>query len=479
MRRFVKWGALVLVVAVLAAFGSFEFVLKQKPFATADDYWVQLGRHELTPDVVAQWDYVLGTVDSISHLQKPYFDVPDPYDTTMFKRWVEENKDDEVQLRKVYYAFSNDPDYGWPQATQGVPWMLAIAPITWAAPSVAIIEPGRSAEAAFVVREFIEVLRSPAGWKDYAIDEGWGDPFYYNMQWKGPLLIAEGLYTLMTGDKKRYGPEMRALAHSLYETHLGNLSNPMGEGYSAGVVCEPNHWFPQCNSMGILGLQLYDKAFGVDPKYNVLIGEAYRKGVIEFLKQEMTDPNTGMIYRRWHPYGPQQADKDLSGFSNIFVAMMLRRFEPEFTENMYQHVRSRYIRRLPLGIGAFMLEVPERDVYNQLVNRGADLPGMIGESAINIFLAMGATREFDDKETFDLINEFLTNVTHPYYRQGELRFDETNEEPSGIEGFTVGQLFNQYSGWWLFGKVHLGWETILNHDWSQNRDADGRLLNNP
>ena len=483
MGKIVKWAIVALVVVAvvvaLVAFGALESFIKQKPMGTADDYWAQLEHHELTPDVAGNWDFTLEMVDLISHSQEEFFDVPSPYDIDMFKKWVDDNKNDELALKRVYYGFSHDADYGWPQEMQGVAWMWAIAPYIWSAPSVAMIEPGKSAEAAFVVQEGIELLRSPACWRDYTITQGYGDPMRDNIMWKGPVLISEGLYTLMTGDKERYGPEMQALAHNLYETQRKNLSLPMGEGYCGGVDCEPNHWFPQCNSMGVLGLAIYDEIYGVDPKYGVKIGEEYCKAYMEFLKTYMSDPTTGMVYRKWHRYGPQQADKDLSGFANVFVSANLNPFEPEFAKNIYDHIRFRYIKKLPFGMGGFILEVPEHDIYDQVVNLGASEPGMLGETALNIFLAMIAAREHNDKETFNLINELLTHVTHPYYRQAQVRFDETNEEPSGIEGFTVGNMLNMMSGWWMFGKVHVGWEEITNHDWSQNRDEDGRMINNP
>jgi hypothetical protein len=469
---------LVLAVAVLGSI-TFEFVLKQEPFATAEEYWAQLENHRLTLDVRGHWNYVLSTVDVISYSQAPYFDVPDPYDPGIFKRWIEEHGDDPLALERVYQSFYETGDWGWAPSLRGIPWVQAAIPIIWAAPSVAIIEPGRTAEVAFVIRELIELLRSPAGWMDYSIIQGWGDPMVRNVQWRAPLLIAEGLYALITGDKEAYCPETVALARGLYEEMLENLKLPLGEGYCGGVACEPNHWFPQCNAMAVLGLAIYDQVYGPDEKHGLLIGEEYRKHYMQFIREHMSDPETGLVYRRWHPFGPQQADKDLSGFANIMVALLVNAFEPEFASNLYEQVRLRYIRRYPFGIGAFMLEVPERGIRGEVQNPGAWQPGMLGETYLNVFLAWAASREFDDPETFDGINCFLTNLAHPYFLQAEVRFDETNPDPAGIDDYTVGQLLNMYSGWWLFAKVHLGWRTILEHDWSQNRDADGRPLNNP
>ena len=474
-----KWIYALLISALLVALLVFQFVLKQEPFATADEYWSQRENRELTVDVQGHWNYALSTVDVISYSQAPYFDVPDPYDPEIFKRWIDEHGDDPLALERVYQSFYETGDWGWAPSLRGIPWVQAAVPIIWAAPSVAIVEPGRTAEAAFVVRELIELLRSPAGWMDYAIVQVWEDPMVRNVQWRAPLLIAEGLYALMTGDLEAYGPETRALARGLYEEMLRNVELPLGQGFCGGVACEPNHWFPQCNAMAVLGLAIYDRVFGPDEEHGVWLGREYRRQYMRFLKEHMTDPETGLIYRRWHPFGPQQADKDLSGFANVMVALLVNAFEPEFAQNLYEHVRTRYIKRYPLGIGAFMLEVPERDLRGELQNPGAWQPGMLGETYLNVFLAWAATREFDDPKTFDEIHRFLTNLTHPYFLQGEVRFDETNPEPAGIDGFTVGQLLNMYSGWWLFSKVHLGWRTVLDHDWTQNRDEEGRPLNNP
>jgi|Deesub1362A_J573_1020465.scaffolds.fasta_scaffold00132_2 hypothetical protein len=480
MKTLLKWSIGIFILVIVIAFLVFQFYLKQEPFADADDYWAQLERHQLTPDVEGHWNYTLGMIDAIAYSQKPYFPLPkEPYDKEMFSRWVERYGYDKERLKRVYYAFSNDMDYGWPSELQGVPWMLAIMGYVYAAPSVAIIEPGKTAEAAYVLRELINVLRSPAAWMDFSIKQGWGNPLIELAQWKGPLLITEGLYALVSGDKETFGPEIRAFAQDVYESQMRNLKLPYGKGFSGGIVCEPNQWFPQCNMMVILGLKLYDKVYGVDPKYKKSLGEEYLRNYMKFLKEYMTNPRTGMIYRRFHPYGPQQVDKGFSGFTNIYTILNLHPFAPEHTENIYRNITDRYIKRAPLGLGSFMLEIPERDIFQRMVNRGAGMPGMFGESALNLYFLWAATREFDDRKTFNEIHALLTNLTHPYYRQAEIRFDETNGDPTGLGDYTIGQILNMYSGWWLYAKTHVGWKTTLEYDWARNRDKYGHPLNDP
>lgn len=477
MKRILKWGIIIIFLIVIIGIIVFEFVLKQRPFADAEAYWAQLKNHKLTIDSLGHWTYAVNTADVLSFSQDPLFDVPKPYDMQMYKKWVDENLYNELAIKRVYQGFSEDGDYGWPAEMRGTGWLYAAEPFMLATPSIAMIEPGKTAEAVFVLNEFIKLYRSPAVWLDYVITWGYDDPMRANMMWKGPLLIGECLYALMTGDKDKYGPEAKAIAENLYELQQENMKKPLGKGFSAGVECEPNHWYPQCNSIGILGLAIYDKVYGKDEKYGIKIGKAYRENYLKFLKKYMMEPGTNLIYRRWHPYGEYQADKNISASTNIFVALNLNAFYPMFAKKLYEHVRFHYVKRYPFGIGYAILEVPEKNLKGRIINPGSDTPGMIGLSYLNIFAAWVAAKEFGDKDTWNGINKFLTNLTHPYFIQGEIRFDETNDSPSGIANATIGQILNMHSGWWLLAKVHVGWKNILEHDWSKHRDKNGRLLN--
>ncbi len=468
--------ALLLVCLLLVSCASFY---RTTAASDPDAYWRQRAEQKLTPDSEAHWNHALATVDLISYTQNPIFPPPsESYALHMYRDWIRKNGKDRDTLNAVYGFFAADTDYGWPAEIKGIPWVYAINAWVWSAPSVAMIEPGRTAEAAFLVREMIKVIRSPSAWQDYAIEQGWEDPMRANVMWKYPLLMAEGLYGLMTGDLERYRPEMEAVARDLYATMLENQKKKRGKGYSGGVCCEPNHWFPQCNSGGALALAMYDRLYGKDEKYGVMIGGEYRRVFLKFLRKEMCDPKSSRLYRRYHPEGPLQADKAYSAFAQIVVAVHMKMFEPDFARQLYDLVIHHYVKTDPL-LGTFLLEVPEYDDFKRGLNRGAQAPGMLGEPAVGILILLQAAREFEDHETSSKLLKTLTALGRPYYRQGELRFDETNPDPIGIGDRTTGQLLNMFSGWFLLGKVHQGWEAILNHDWSQHRDANGFLLNNP
>jgi len=85
----------------------------------------------------------------------------------------------------------------------------------------------------------------------------------------------------------------------------------------------------------------------------------------------MINPDNGLPYRKFHPYGPRQVDKAYSAFPNVFSCSIYNAFEPELAGKMYEELRRNYIRSFPLGIGRYILEVPERDVNRNLLNMGS------------------------------------------------------------------------------------------------------------
>ncbi len=235
----------LVIIAMLATFLVIEFWVKQKPFATAEDYFSQLQKHKITNDVIGQWNYGMTVVIALSYLEKPFFDFGEPYRFEKYTEWSNEYRYDKEVLDRQGHDFSMDPDYGWPAEMRGQGWRYAIEPWGYAMPSIAIIEPERTREVAYYLREAAASHRKPAMWMDYAIFQEWGTPLRDNVMWKGPQLLLEGLYTLVSGDTEMFGTEMKAMARDLYRDNLENLSKPLEAGYCAGVPCEPYQWFAQ------------------------------------------------------------------------------------------------------------------------------------------------------------------------------------------------------------------------------------------
>lgn len=257
MKNFYEWlkskwvkriliGVVALVLIALVAFVLvLECCIRQRPFADAADYWAQLGKHRLTNDVVGHWNFGMGTVDLISYANKHFFDVGEPYRYEKYTEWCDQFRYDTEALARPGHDFGKDGDYGWPASMRGMGWRYAELGWGWALPSIAIIEPGRTREVAFNLAELAEFHRNPSGWIDYAIYQEWGSPTRENIMWKGPQAMLEGLYELISGDRERFGEEFQTICRDLYGEHLENMAKPVGEGHTAGVCCEANHWFPQ------------------------------------------------------------------------------------------------------------------------------------------------------------------------------------------------------------------------------------------
>lgn len=475
MKRLLQLLGIILFIAVVASWIVFHFILRQRPFGRAEVYFRQAERHALAADSLGHWKHALGSLDALSRSHQPFFPLSGGYDPAMYRAWCEQAKERSRPLEPLYPAFTRNEDYGWPAALQGRGWTLyALDPIIWAAPSIAIIEPGRSAEAADAVRRAIEILRGPGAWKDQVFDENGGDPMVDNLLWKASLLIAEGIYGLMTGDPETCRSEMEFLARSLARAQRENLLRPIGSGYAGGECCRSGWWFAQCNALAALGLEFYDRLYGRDAAAGEKIGESFRRDLLAFLKKEMIDPETRLPYRAWHTVGPLQAERETSPFAGLLAAFALSPLDRDFADDLYRRSRPHHLKSSPLGRGEFLSEAEIADI---LPGEGADCLGPGTRTGASFFVAWAATREFEDKRIFNAVNQWFTDEARPYFSGGEIRFDETNRSPSPLPGYSAGDLLDMMSGWWLLGKVHVGWKTILDHDWSRNRDPAGRLRN--
>lgn len=443
------------------------------PMKTADEYWAQYDAGRLTSDVEAHWAFGLTLTGTIDYSQVPYFGMPDPYDMGMYRDWTAQNMSLLLSPGSIYPLFSGDTEHGWPASMQGIAWVYAAMGWAWAAPSVAMIDPQRTAEAAYTIESMIKLYRSPATWIDYVVYVGTLDPMIDNVMWKGPLLMAEGLWALVTGDRETYRPEMTAIARNLYDLQAQAVSLPYGQGHSGGVACEPDQWFPQCNSWGAMGLLLYDRVYGVDQERGVLLGEEYRRHYMDYLRSYMLDPASGLVYRYSHPAGPLVIERTVSANANVFASITGSYIDRGFWEDNWNRLRASYIKDDPCGHGAFMIDHISQTPINRAIDEASVFPTMGGEADMNVFLAPAAARTYDDRETFEKLHRYLNAYVPASYYAGEMRFDLLNtDDPEE----SLGRLLNMASGWWLYFKVHLGWEAILAHDWSQHRDANGLLL---
>lgn len=104
----------------------------------------------------------------------------------------------------------------------------------------------------------IEKMKPKKVWQVF-VDFGFGaDPIIYqNIMYKGHLNLMYGLYQLMSGDE-RYAREYTWLTDQIVK----EMREHHKAGIYEGAACEPNLYFAQCNSIGLLSLHIFDKLYG-------------------------------------------------------------------------------------------------------------------------------------------------------------------------------------------------------------------------
>ncbi|WP_284387064.1 hypothetical protein [Algimonas ampicilliniresistens] len=336
-----------------------------------------------------------------------------------------------IRVRKMYDRMANTGDdfTGWNPEMQDF-WKYTIAFSAYGIPSAMMIDPDSQDEYRLLFDTMIWKMKSRRVWGDFT-DRGFGsDPISaQNIMYKGHLNLMYGLYQLTTGDD-RYAREYTWLTERLAEElrlhHQGEYE---------GVTCEPNAWYVECNAIGIMSLNIYDRLYGTD------YTETEVQWTLDFMMDRMRDDDTGLFYRSYHP----QQDvvvKDISGYANAWTLTFLRPFLPEDMQLSYQS----FTDNLVLGYGPTYASIKGDLRSNPSRNQVAHLFGL------------WAAKEFDDPTLFGKLRNSVDKAGHlgPAPDGGAMYADENSVLMNGVV---------------LAAKLHVGWEEILNHDWGHERPS--------
>lgn len=334
-----------------------------------------------------------------------------------------------IRLRKMYARMANRGDdfHDWNTDVQDF-WKYSIAFAAYGIPSAMIIDAENKDEYRLLLDTMIWKMKSRRVWGDFT-DRGFGsDPISsQNIMYKGHLNLMYGLYQLTTGDT-RYAHEFTWLSQSLAEEmrlhHEGNYE---------GVTCEPNAWFVECNTIGIMSLQIYDKIYGTNYTENEV------QWTLDFIQTRMTDENTGLFYRSYHPQ-QDVVHRDISGYANAWSLSLLKPFlEPEMENAYWKGFRN----NLVINYGPF---------YGSIKG---DLRSDPNRNQIAHIFGLWAAKEYKDEALFGKLRNTIDKFGRlKSAEEGGLRYS-SKDSP----------LFN---GVVLGAKLHLGWDVILNHDWGHD-----------
>ena len=301
-------------------------------------------------------------------------------------------------------------------------WKYAIAFTAYGMPSLAMIEPQNKKIAQYYLSLMINKMKSKKVWREW-VDYGFGeDPIcFQNVMYKGHLNLMYGLYQLMSGDR-RYEKEFVWLTRQI----VIEIDQHSKEGQYEGTNCEPDQYFVQCNAIALLSLKIFDRLYGTDYTNNQV------KRVLGFIHKRLVDPKTGLYYHQYHP-SHDIVEKQMSGYTNAWSAVMLNYFEPEFNRKVYKSFKEKFV--VEIGPYAYVKE---------------DIHG--GASKLATAYGMLAAKEFKDislftklRNSMDKWGELVQHPVHDYkiYRKGD------NTLANGMT---------------MAFKMHVGWKQILDMD---------------
>lgn len=317
-------------------------------------------------------------------------------------------------------------------------WKYPMAFGCYAVPSLVMIEPQRFEEASEYLKKAVQLMKDTPVWDDY-LRYGFGEnPVTEgNVMYKGHLNLMYGLYQLVTG-KTDFEEEFRILSDIMAAEYEQNAAK---KGFY-GILCEPDQWFPQCNSMGLMSFLIRDVIYGTDLK------SKYVEPVVTFIRERISDPETGLMYSKYHP-SHDHVEHYITGFTNAWALIMMHLYAPEDYEASYEIFKEQFVKEAEGTNTAYLREYPDYDE-----------PSTGLEESMGLFYCMALAKEFRDPDLWEKIFGYFTSVYGIKLQDKRLQMTEAAPEDA--------TFLSMYLFW---GNVHQGWQNILDYDWKKVREG--------
>ena len=334
----------------------------------------------------------------------------------------------------------NNQTHPWSPALQDF-WRYPLAFASYGIPSLIMIDPSRYDEAVSYLKKAIVLMKDTPIWDEWT-RLGFGpDPVSRaNIMYKGHLNLLYGLYQLVSGSTEfeQSYKELTGFITDEYEYNVREL------GYY-GIECEPDQWFPQCNSMGMMSMRVRDAIYGTD------FDEKYAKPIAKFIYDRVSDPETGLLFAKYHP-SHDQAEAYLTGFCNSWSLTMMHIYNPSLYERAFGIYKKGFVKEIMDGKAAYLKEYS----YSEEPSTGV-------EESMGVFYAPGLSKEYGDIDLWEKVNRYFTSIYGIELKDGTVRFTKATPED---ETFVSSYLF--------WGTVHQGWDKVLNYDWAGLRARLGK-----
>ncbi len=318
-------------------------------------------------------------------------------------------------------------------------WKYPIAFASYGIPSLIMTDPGLYEDACDHMRKSILLMKDAGAFDEWTRLEFGKDPVtVMNVMYKGHLNLMYGLYRLISGSDE-FDEEYRHLTSVIVSEARRNGRE---RGFW-GIECEPDQYFPPCNSVGMLSEKVHDLNFGTDYVETVAAPTA------AFIRDRLVDPETGINLFRYHP-SHDYAEPYIIG--DCWTTSMLHYFSPDQCQKAFEGIKREFLADIKGG----------KECYLK-ANRFTHGASTDYEQSTWVLYVPLMSREFGDVELWEKINRFMNDMYGIELDNGIVRFKDA--DPT-IETHAEGYLF--------LGAIHLGWDKVLAFDWDSFRTERGR-----
>lgn len=391
-------------IQVLGQSAKADIIFENIPelLSTAEDVWNMEKRGKLTPSAKALWELHKEVIDA-----------------TLDGGW-------------------NNQKHPWDRDLQDF-WRYPLAFSCYGMLSMAIIEPEMKEELCEYARKTLLLMKDAPIWDEWVRYGFCDNPITKdNIMYKGHLHFVYGVYRLLSGNDE-FDQEYEFLTDIITKEYTANSQNPFHPYY--GIQCEPDQYFPQCNSVGMLSMKIHDLIFGTN--YN----NVYSVPIYQFMYNHMSDPDTGLLFAKYHP-SHDQAEAYITAFTNSWALTMLHPYNPGKLEIGYRTFIRNHLKPMMDGKGAYLKEYASYDEASTGI-----------EESMGVFYSLAMCKEFQDPCNWEKFSRYLTGVYGTVIENGTARLKNARPED---ESFVHSYL--------LWGEVHLPWEKIFAYNWNTFRE---------
>jgi len=334
----------------------------------------------------------------------------------------------------------NNCKHPWAKELQDF-WRYPLAFCTYGLLSMAMIVPERKDEICEYVRKTVLLMKDAPIWDEWVRYGFCDNPITKdNIMYKGHLNFVYGIYQLLSGSKE-FEPEHQFLTDIMLKEYDANRQ---GDNPYWGIQCEPDQYFPQCNSIGMMSLKIYDMIHGTN------YDEEYSKKVYRFIYDRVSDKETGLLFAKYHP-SHDQGEAYITGFCNAWGLTMLHPYNKALLEKGYKIFIKNFAKEMMGGAGAYIKEYADYDEASTGI-----------EESMGVFYATALTREFNDPKNWEKFSRYFTGTYGIEIHDGMAALTKATAED---ETFVHNYL--------LWGELHMGWDKVLSYDWDAFRNNGG------